>query len=187
MFPKFLVTQDEMVEAGEVLGRASTTTYGDDLWVGDQRLGYLMADGAFIRGRWHQREDLWSFAPENSQSRPALSPNSEWTIFDLYWGERAELVLRSGRLWKYTQFHSMPAIRFASGGTVYMQKADGSKPGDGEVVEGGWDHEHCRICWEKIGIGGQSSGYVSDDDVWACARCYERFIEPRSLDFIPKI
>ena len=48
------------------------------------------------------------------------------------------------------------------------------------------DHDHCAICWQTLGQGGQPDGYVDEDVTWICSRCYESFVEPRSLDFIPR-
>jgi len=47
------------------------------------------------------------------------------------------------------------------------------------------DHNHCAICWQTLGQGGQPQGYVSKDTTWICCGCYESFVAPRSLDFIP--
>jgi hypothetical protein len=54
-----------------------------------------------------------------------------------------------------------------------------------ELVKAGWDHEHCAICWQTLGLGGQPEAYVSDHGTWVCEQCYVNFVERRSLDFIP--
>jgi hypothetical protein len=61
----------------------------------------------------------------------------------------------------------------------------GGETSGAELVESGWDHEHCAICWETLGPGGQAEGYVSGQRTWVCERCYLNFVERRSLDFIP--
>jgi len=43
-----------------------------------------------------------------------------------------------------------------------MKKADDSHPEGSELVEGGWDHEHCEICLATLGPDGQPEGYVSE-------------------------
>ena len=48
------------------------------------------------------------------------------------------------------------------------------------------DHNHCAICWQTLGQDGQAEGYVSHDATWICCGCYESFVVPRSLDFIPR-
>ncbi len=47
-------------------------------------------------------------------------------------------------------------------------------------------HDHCAICWQTLGQGGQPEAYVSEDATWICCRCYDSFVLPRSLDFIPR-
>ena len=49
-------------------------------------------------------------------------------------------------------------------------------PGGAEVVEGGWDHEHCDVCWVKIRPGDwywpnvdEAGGHVD-----LCEQCYPR-------------
>lgn len=56
-----------------------------------------------------------------------------------------------------------------------------------QVVKAGWDHEHCAICWETLGPGGQPEGYVISQRIWVCERCYVNFVERRSLDFIQSV
>jgi hypothetical protein len=48
------------------------------------------------------------------------------------------------------------------------------------------DHDHCAICWETLGQGGQPQGYVTQDATWICSGCYESFVQKRSLEFIPR-
>jgi|SRR5579864_3993539 len=48
------------------------------------------------------------------------------------------------------------------------------------------DHNHCAICWQTLGQGGQPDGYRSEDATWICSRCYEFFVQSRSLNFIPQ-
>lgn len=50
----------------------------------------------------------------------------------------------------------------------------------------GLDHDHCAICWETIGSGGQLDGYICEDAIWTCCCCYEAFVQRRSLDFITR-
>ncbi len=60
----------------------------------------------------------------------------------------------------------------------------GDAPAGGRIVSGGWEHEHCRICWEKIGQGGAPTGFLSEDDEWACTRCYQEYVLPKSVGFV---
>lgn len=90
-----------------------------------------------------------------------------------YWGERAHLVYDSSREWQKVEFVAHDTIRYHSDGKT-------------EVVEGGWDHEHCAICGQTISPFelGNEYGYQDQDDSWVCLSCYEQYIVPKSLGFI---
>lgn len=41
-----------------------------------------------------------------------------------------------------------------------------------------WDHEHCELCFEKIGTGGLPGGYATADRYrWLCPECWRDFRE----------
>ena|SRR5271166_433150 len=145
-----------------------------------------MADGNFVAGRWKRRGDLWAFVAKDAPAIAALTPGSEWNVLHFYWGRMAEIVLGSRRTWQCEQFKSSDALLFDERDSLLMKKADSAETDTGKLVEGGWNHEHCAICCQKIGSGGQPSGYVSDDENWVCESCYDTFVKRRSLDFIPK-
>ncbi len=90
-----------------------------------------------------------------------------------YWGERARLVYDSSREWQKAEFVPHDTIQYYPDGKT-------------EVVEGGWDHVHCEICGQKISPfeSGNEYGYQDQDDSWVCLTCYEKYIMPKSLDFI---
>jgi hypothetical protein len=133
-------------------------------------LGYIyVGNGRFIRGRFVVADPIQhtcDFLCEDPTVRGRLQEGASYPYLDSYWGDRAELVLDEGRTWQEAEFQPYDAISTR-----------------GEVLPGGWDHEHCSICWETIGCGGQAAGFVSGDD-WVCGECYRRFVVPKSLDFV---
>jgi hypothetical protein len=48
-----------------------------------------------------------------------------------------------------------------------------------EVIEGGWDHEHCDVCWARIEDGDTYWPNVDEEagDVDLCEKCYPRVME----------
>lgn len=58
-----------------------------------------------------------------------------------------------------------------------------SVPTDADVVEGGWDHEHCAVCWEAISRlpGHSAHGWVSEK-YWLCAGCHREFVAGNAAD-----
>jgi hypothetical protein len=187
MFPRFRLVQNELSETGEVLGLVTATTYGQETWIDDRWIGYLVADTHLIRGRWNRRDDLWGFVPDKPGALQAPVASSEWMVLDGYWGGRAEIVFDRGRQWQRARFEVADAVRFKQGSSVYMKKADDSHPEGSELVEGGWDHEHCEICLATLGPDGQPEGYVSEGATWVCEHCYAAYVQRRSLEFIPSV
>jgi hypothetical protein len=112
-----------------------------------------------------------------------LRPGESYAFLDLYWGDRAILVLDRSREWRQTRFQPVDAVQQFSDGHRVLSKASPVQT-DGTVVPGGWDHEHCDICYEKLGPQGQSTGGTSSTDEWLCNACYDEYLVPRSLEFV---
>lgn len=124
---------------------------------------------------------------------------------DESWGERAEFVLDRTLRWAKKRVEAKDAIRFQGPTGVWLQSvtdtdadtpprarafpsadaARGSVMSGPELVRAGWNHEHCAICWQTLGLGGQLEAYVNDNGTWVCEQCYVGFVERRSLEFIP--
>lgn len=106
------------------------------------------------------------------------SPPSEawWTA------QQVALVEDRTRLWRPSHFTPSDAVSFSQDGQTVLERQDAALPDveDARVVAGGWDHEHCALCWATIlpHPGDQPSGY-SDGRDWLCSQCYESFIAPR--------
>ncbi len=164
MFPQFKLSRST---AEGIEGHVSRTTQGSETWIGDGHIGYLRTESTLIEGRWKLRGECWIFAPKNDADRAKIASRSSWEILDGYWGERAELVLNEKLKWEKIPFEPRDAVR-------------GS-----EVIKGGWDHEHCAVCWEKIGAYGQASGFVSASNIWICEQCHGKYVSVRSLSFVP--
>lgn len=187
MLPHFRPVRNQDVAdaiVGNLFGLSSRT----ETWVADGGSGYLLSHQVphpvIIPGDWRSVGDLWAFTPESDTPLADLQSRMEWTVLDDYWGERAALVLDPARKWHRTEFAPVDAVRVAGpAGETMITRAD---PGalHGTLVKGGWDHEHCAICWGTIGIHGGAVGYVSPPDIWACEDCHRNFISTRSLDFI---
>jgi hypothetical protein len=151
VFPRFHVIR---VGSGEAFGSVTSTSFGNERWVADGWIGYLLAGMKPIPGRWHARGEFWNFAPDEYKAVSRLKPKTEWIIRDGYCGARADLVLDTDINWQKQRYNES-------------------------------DHDHCAICSQTLGLGGQPDGYMSKNDIWVCCRCYEEFICKRSLEFIP--
>lgn len=171
MFPTFTLVQNQKSDT-TVTGSLSTLSHGTEKWVADGWLGCLLYESCISFGRWREASEVWIFTPENPADSKVLCSQREWTVLDQYWGERAELVLNPKRIWRRTEFTPQASVWI-------------DKSGNREDVAGGWDHEHCGICWARIGKDGEPEGYLSQPEAWVCTRCYEAYVATRSLDFIP--
>jgi hypothetical protein len=105
-----------------------------------------------------------------------LEVGRAYTYLDSYWGVRAQLVMNASHVWHLVEFAPRDAVESPGKG--------GADSTPAALVPGGWDHEHCEICGEKIGRAGQEDGYVNETDLWVCRRCYDQFVSRRSLEFI---
>jgi formylmethanofuran dehydrogenase subunit E len=129
------------------------------------------------------------FVLDNSGEASYLRKGQEYDYLDGYWGQRAELVLDRARKWTRAEFKPRDAVAFelegqsisAERGTPLFEGAEAA-----HRVPGGWTHAHCNICWETIGPSGRKTGYRDQNDEWVCESCYESYVEPKKLDFIPE-
>lgn len=158
MYPTFKI-QSIKAEAGtiELVGILSSDSCKDEKWVDDNWLGYLKDKAFMLSGRWHKDNDKWKFLVQvEDASAAALYVGLEVTVFDSYWGERAELVSNKNVEWKEMSY-----------------KAKGS-----------WDHDHCAICWATISESENTVYMLGDDREEVCLNCFESYIKQRSFGFI---
>jgi hypothetical protein len=182
-YPSFTVTAVSDGGDAVVYGHLSRTWHGRENWVSDHWLGVLVRDKQAVAGRWKASPEGWVFLLEDSAALGAFEPGARWDVLDGYWGERAEIVLDASRRWHETTFAPSDAVEFRGGGTRWQMSA--ADVAGGGVVEGGWDHEHCAICWETIDAD-RPEAYFSEPNKWVCKECFEAFVRQRSLGFIPE-
>jgi hypothetical protein len=105
---------------------------------------------------------------------------------DGYWNASdIEMVISEGHAWKRVTFEAQDAAMSRhEGGRVLRKASDMPARGNTpeQIVAGGWDHEHCKICWAHIDPG--QVGYANNDDHWLCEACYEKYAAPHDLSFM---
>jgi len=75
-------------------------------------------------------------------------------------------------------FHPYPCLRMIppatdEGGTLWAPYRGGPyDPTVYELVEGGWDHEHCEVCFARIGDGDRYWANDGPEHVDLCLTCY---------------
>ena len=91
-----------------------------------------------------------------------------------------ELVEDRTRVWREEAFAPTDAVRIMDEDMTALAPAGREDAPDGEIVPGGWDHEHCSLCWRKISLfpGDGPAGYTEGEE-WLCRPCYTAYIIPR--------
>ncbi len=164
-------------------------TFDQPLWIGERHFGCLVlpdervAHGRFVDVRLSSRTA--AFVPTAPEDIGAMLPGITYRRLDGYWGERAALVLDRQRRWSQRVFESVDAWAFhRPGGTLVGNVMGPDLPEGAKIIRGGWDHEHCEICWEKISPHTDPVAMFSEPDHWICRGCHEDYVVPQSLDFI---
>ncbi|MCI0741531.1 MAG: hypothetical protein L0Y72_21055 [Gemmataceae bacterium] len=178
--PTFIVSDLE--------GDRAVGSFSEPRWVGERHIACVVVEGKrFVWGRLAQvnmEGGTLAFVPDRVDDLRYFNCGRSYPRLDGYWGELAELVLDSSKRWKEHRFAPVDAVQFPIDGGRMLGKISGDIPADGTVVQGGWDHEHCEICWATISPVDDPIGMFSEPDQWVCCNCYQRFIVPQSLGFI---
>jgi hypothetical protein len=94
-----------------------------------------------------------------------------WKVSDV----KEEVEWCRKQLWEQESFVPRDAIK---------QKYLWAEHKEGRAVpEGGWEHEHCQVCWWKIRISDDPEigiGYTNGNQ-WLCAECYRQFVAGNAL------
>lgn len=159
----------------EINSEQLTFSYQEHPWIGERHWAYLMPTyGTVLAGRFKHLDPktrIGQFILASSLHDIPIEPGTDYKFLDGYWGERAEIVFGTFD-WQFKEIVSRDASFHSNDGIT-------------KEISGGWDHEHCSICWESMGPDlSQTHGYVNQLNDIVCQSCYQSFIVPKSLDFI---
>jgi hypothetical protein len=144
------------------------------------RVGWIVViyvgQSTFIKARFLEvnTESLsGAIVVNDSYAKDFFKIGFTYPLLDGFWGKRAGLVLDVSRNWQRIEFQPRDAVFYHNDGRV-------------EDIKNGWTHEHCLICMQTISTDEPENkfGYKDQDDVWICQSCYEKFVLPKSLEFI---
>ncbi|HVN76938.1 MAG TPA: hypothetical protein VMT19_11510 [Thermoanaerobaculaceae bacterium] len=94
---------------------------------------------------------------------------------------RTEVIENPDHKWWLQVFEASDMVMVMTKlGKSGHKRRPGEVIGEGmRVVPGGWDHEHCCLCFATISARGDDlrSGYTDGND-WACEECYAEEIAP---------
>jgi hypothetical protein len=122
----------------------------------------------------------------NPASPVQMASDVPW--IDGYWQPyQIAMIIDADAHWERTLFVPSPAQYFVNGNQIGYCPLGQALPEGAvatEVKAAAWDHEHCEIWHEKIGVGGDPYGYRNRENRWVCDACYRAYGEPRSLGFL---
>ena len=187
--PRFTV--DQLARSGDCLravgklDRLARLSIGRaHLYVGDDVL--ISGDVVELQNDPQFQTDGFAaiFETGDAHAGDLLQEGQTYSIFDGYWGERAELVLDGTRNWQRRSFEPSTGIWNPVSGVLKKATQRTEDPKE-SLKSGAWDHEHCAICWTTISRAERElhEGYVDQNGVWVCVSCFETYVAPKSLAF----
>jgi hypothetical protein len=94
--------------------------------------------------------------------------------------QQIQLVGDRSRKWVKRNFSPRNATIVEQEGMKVIRPASTEECVTDSVIENGWDHEHCALCWAKISLQktDEEIGY-SDGKDWVCEKCFQKYLVPR--------
>ncbi|MDR3628560.1 MAG: hypothetical protein P4L45_17065 [Ignavibacteriaceae bacterium] len=117
-----------------------------------------------------------------------FQPGKAFPYIDGYWQPMdVAIILDELSTWNKVHFKPTDAEYFRLNGAIGWQETGKKLPVGAQFMElkkDGWDHEHCRLCWENISLQTQPFGYRNNDNIWVCESCYTKYVLTHNLDFL---
>lgn len=95
---------------------------------------------------------------------------------DAYWSDLFEWILTQA--WQRNRWAAQDMVRVHDAeNEVYIGHAmqDAALKEGEEVIQGGWDHDHCEVCsWKLMESTDEAvnTGYCADETYWLCTPCH---------------
>jgi ATP-dependent Clp protease ATP-binding subunit ClpA len=83
--------------------------------------------------------------------------------------------------WERRRWTLRDALAKRSDRTLFLYSGQAYDPQQVELVKGGWNEDHCAICWWKLCLSDSlehSEAFTNGQD-WLCTECFERFVKPQ--------
>lgn len=160
--------------------------FQDSKHIGEKWIGCIITGvPEFIWGRFlkvEKHKGVCEFQFDKKDDFDKVLTNSEYWYLDGYWGERAELVFNNNYKWEKKLFEKYDCLNFDNKMRQLKSDEERIKYKD-NLVQNGWDHEHCEICLESI-LENNVPGFRNEENMWVCINCYENYLEKKDLGFI---
>ena len=85
--------------------------------------------------------------------------------------------------WHKTKWTNLPALVHKSGSRTSLYDGQKFDPQYIDLLEDGWTHDHCEICWHTIYETDEPEhgfGYKNIEDSWICCKCFEQYTKPQN-------
>lgn len=111
------------------------------------------------------------------------------TWIDGYW-KTTDIEMVVDLSWRWERLHFEPQdgwrIDADAANATVVRAPDNAVvvPQGVTVIPGAWDHEHCRFCWEKIGVGGAAEGFRDSQSTWLCENCFKAYVAQHDVSFM---
>jgi hypothetical protein len=113
---------------------------------------------------------------------------------DGYWqAHHIWMVMDASYPWRESIFNAADAVFFTCEGSDgrTLRGLRRAKPEDVhnpelQIVQNGWDHEHCELCNQHINNPGDTC-YCGETRYWVCRDCYQKYVRPHDLSFMDGI
>jgi hypothetical protein len=105
-------------------------------------------------------------------------------IEDWWTPVQLECATDTSRNWRHVLFQprDMVVEPIDSGWLGHKRDNHEETTPNGKIIQNGWDHEHCFLCWATISTatGDCNAGYTDGND-WVCDTCFAKYIAPRKI------
>ena len=81
--------------------------------------------------------------------------------------------------WKRKRWQATSALIHKKGGRISQYVGQKFDPDKVDLVEDGWTHDHCVICWHTLFDSKkeeENTGWTDGNRNWLCLECHEKFI-----------
>ncbi len=93
---------------------------------------------------------------------------------EIIYQEEIENLVKSCRKRTWIQSTWAPRHAFLNKNGI-LSLFNGQVKGNGQVIENGWDHDHCEICGFILNEE-YHDGYIDQEENWICVECFSVFI-----------
>ena len=121
----------------------------------------------------------------SSDDTTVLIHGSAWKTKDI--ADSVEWCLT--QTWRRETWKPTAALVHKKGGTVSQYRGQKFDPDKIDLVEDGWSHDHCEICWWTLRESDDPDdgvGYRNETNGWICSECFEQFVHSQSSGEKPK-